>query len=185
MLPLFVFCRESKGLVGPRTVVAGEEHLAEPDTFHIGPMRRARRFTALLHADAQDPQGSGKRRDGRWLTGKKRGVVIGDQSIKRIIQLSIVVELEKDFREDLGSWVIERRRLIQSSGVLCSINCVYDRRWSLKRLHDDPNNNRFLPDVSFTTFLIGLRTLGLNRSLMWQSGNILINNQINLSLRHS
>lgn len=53
------------------------------------------------------------------MTGKKRGVVIGDQSIKRIIQLSIVVELEKDFRKDLGSWVIERRRLIQSCGVLC------------------------------------------------------------------
>lgn len=68
------------------------------------------------------------------MTGKKRGVVIGDQSIKRIIQLSIVVELVKDFREDLGSWVIERRRLIQSSGVLCSINCVYDPQMIVKEI---------------------------------------------------
>lgn len=59
-LSSFIFCRESKGLVGSRVMVASEEHLVDPDTLHIGPVRRTRRFPALFHTHAQDPQGSGK-----------------------------------------------------------------------------------------------------------------------------
>lgn len=40
--------------------MATEEHLADQDTLHIGPVRSARRLAALFHTHAQDPQGSGK-----------------------------------------------------------------------------------------------------------------------------
>lgn len=69
-------CRESKGLVRPRTMVAGEKHLAEPHTVHAGSVRSTRRFAALLHTDAQDPQGSGKSREIIWR-------IISDSGMKK------------------------------------------------------------------------------------------------------
>lgn len=70
--PILSICRESKGLVRSRAMVAGKEHLVESDTFHIRPVRRSRRFPALFHTDAQNPQGSGKRGNGDYFCWSER-----------------------------------------------------------------------------------------------------------------
>lgn len=56
-----IFCRDLDGLVGPRALVAQQEHLADEDAVDARPVRRPGRRPPPLHPDAQEPAGAAAR----------------------------------------------------------------------------------------------------------------------------